>query len=179
VATRRAWPIVVYPLPPLLHNRPERIAAAVEERLVALRGRHSRLAIAYADCGTYGALDAVCSRHDVARLRGSHCYDVYAGPQRLRPLLDEEPGTYILTDFLVRTFRRTVIAELGLDRYPELRDDYFRHYRRVVWLAQRPTPQLHAAAEEAAALLQLPLTIMPTGDVRLEREVEALLATTR
>jgi hypothetical protein len=176
VAARRGWPLDVHPLPPLLHNRPDRIAAAVERQLLTLRPHYQHLAVAYADCGTYGALDAVCVRHGVARLRGSHCYETFAGPDLLRELLDEEPGTYILTDFLVRTFRRTVLAELGLDRYPELRDDYFRHYRRVVWLAQRPTPRLRIAAEDAAALLRLPLTVVPQGDTRLERELEMLLA---
>jgi hypothetical protein len=165
----------VHPLPPLLHNRPERIATAVEAMLEALRGQYRRLVVAYADCGTYGALDAVCARYGVARLRGSHCYDVFAGPDVIGRLLGEEPGTYLLTDFLVRTFRRTVLAELGLDRYPQLRDDYFGHYRRVVWLAQRATPQLRRAAEDAAASLGLPLTVIAVGDRGLERELAGLL----
>ena len=50
-----------------------------------------------------------------------------------------EPGTYVLTDFLLRSFDRSVLAELGLDRYPELWGDYFGHYRRVVWLGERRT----------------------------------------
>ena len=49
----------------------------------------------------------------------------------MREALAEEPGTYFLTDFLARTFEHTVVRELGLDRHPELRDDYFRHYTRV------------------------------------------------
>jgi hypothetical protein len=146
IAARRAWPVDVHPLPPLLHNRPERIAAEVEALVLALRPRYGeRLAVGYADCGTYGALDAVCARQGVRRLRGEHCYDVFAGPSTVRQLLDDEPGTYLLTDFLARSFERTVVAELGLDRWPDLRDDYFGGYRRVVWLAQRPTPQLRAA----------------------------------
>jgi hypothetical protein len=175
IARRRGWSIDVHPLPPLLHNHPERIAAAVEERLAALRGHYPKLAVAYADCGTYGALDAVCDRHGVARLRGGHCYDLFAGTDLMRSLFDEEPGTYVLTDFLVRTFRRTVLAELGLDRYPQLRDDYFRHYRRVVWLAQRPTGKLRLAAEDAAVQLGLPLTVIPVGDAALESALAALL----
>jgi hypothetical protein len=163
-----------HPLPPLLHNRPERIAAAVESLVVALRPRYPRLAIAYADCGTYGALDEVCDRHGLPRLRGAHCYDVFAGPSAIEKLMDEEPGTYLLTDYLVQTFHRSVVTELGLDRHPDLRDAYFAHYRRVVWLAQHPTTDLHEQAARASKALGLPLTILPIGDHGLELELKLL-----
>lgn len=175
VTARRGWDVDVLPLPPLLHNHPERIAAAVEVRVRELDGRYDDVAVAYADCGTYGALDETCARLGVRRLSGGHCYDVFAGAARLKALLEEEPGTYVLTDYLARTFRRSVVVELGLDRYPDLRDDYFRHYRRVVWLAQHPTPGLTEAAEDAAAFLGLPLEVVVVGDVLLERALAELL----
>ena len=87
----------------------------------------------------------MCAELGLRRLPGLHCYDLFAGESRLASFLDEQPGTYLLTDFLVRSFDRTVVRELGLDRHPELRDDYFRHYTRVVWLAQEPTDELRAA----------------------------------
>ncbi|GAA1853417.1 DUF1638 domain-containing protein [Asanoa iriomotensis] len=176
VATARGWPVDVHPLPPLLHNRPSHIAPAVETLAATLRGRYATVAVAYADCGTYGALDEVCGRLGLRRLGGAHCYDVLAGAGRMRSLLSREPGTYVLTDFLVRSFERTVVAELGLDRWPELRDDYFGHYRRVVWLAQRPTARLSALAEAAADRLGLPLSVLRVGDAGLERELAALLS---
>lgn len=137
--------------------------------------RYASVAVGYADCGTYGALDDVCARLGLGRLPGLHCYDVYAGPERMRRFFDEQPGTYVLTDFLVRSFARTVRRELGLDRFPELRDTYFGNYTRVVWLAQDPDEELGALAVAAADSIGLPLTVVDTGTTGLERELAALL----
>jgi hypothetical protein len=175
IAARRGWPVDVHPLPPLLHNHPDKIAGEVEKTVERLRGRYgTRIAVGYADCGTYGALDDVCKRLDLVRIGGNHCYDMFAGQREMAAMLEAEPGTYVLTDFLVRSFSRLVVIELGLDEHPELRDDYFRHYQRVVWLAQNETPELLALAEDAAAVLGLRLEVVHTGDVRLERELVQL-----
>ena len=175
ITARRGWPVELHNLPFLLHNRPERIAPAAERLARDLQARGLRVALGYADCGTYGALAEVCTRLGLRRLPGLHCYDVFAGPDRMRALFEAEPGTYVLTDFLVRSFRRTVLAELGLDRHPELWPDYFGHYRRLVWLAQQRDPALEAAAERVAARFGLPLTVVETGTSRLERELELLV----
>ena len=175
VVRRRGWPVDVHPLPPLLHNHPERIAGAVEAAIGELADRYATVAVGYADCGSYGALDEVCARLGVARLPGAHCYDVFAGAERLRELLAAEPGTYLLTDYLALSFDRSVVAELGLDRYPELHEEYFRHYRRVVWLAQHPTPRTRAAAERAADYLRLPLEEIEVGDLLLEQALAELV----
>jgi len=175
LVAERGWPVDVHPLPPLLHNRPERIAVEVDHLAADLQERYTTVAIGYADCGTYGALDAVCERRGLSRLAGLHCYDVFGGADRLRAMFDAEPGTYVLTDFLVRSFGRTVVAELGLDRYPELRDDYFAHYTRMVWLAQEPDDALRAMAQEAADRVGLPLAVVETGHTGLERALADLL----
>src|SRR5215470_1590210 len=175
IIARRGWPAELHCLPALLHNRPNTITDHAERLSRAALARGQQVVLAYADCGTYGALDELCTRLGLRRLPGLHCYDVLAGPGRMRAVFEAEPGTYVLTDFLVRSFDRTVLAELGLDRHPELWPDYFGHYRRLVWLAQEWEPGLAAQAERVAARFGLPLTVVPTGTARLERELETLV----
>jgi hypothetical protein len=172
---RHGWPVDIHPLPPLLHNHPERIAAEVAALADRLAPAYARVAVGYADCGSYGAVDEVCASRGLPRLGGNHCYDVYAGQKRLAAELAAVPGTYLLTDFLAMSFDRTVVQELGLDRHPELRDDYFGHYTRVVWLAGRRTPQVEAAAQAAAARIGLPLEVLDVGLAGLEHELQTLL----
>src|SRR5215207_6883525 len=141
-------------LPASLHNRPERIPAAVRAKIRGARTQgYDRIFAAYADCGTGGLLDVVLEEEGVTRLEGAHCYEVYAGRAAFAALHDAEPGTFYLTDYLVRNFERLVVRGLGLDRHPELLPLYFGNYRRLVYLAQTDDPQLSAGAEAAAARL--------------------------
>lgn len=176
ILARRGWPAELHCLPALLHNRPEKITHEAERVARPALAAGRRVALCYADCGTYGALDGLCARLGLRRLPGLHCYDVLAGPGRVHELFQAQPGTYVLTDFLVRSFRRAVLAELGLDRYPQLWRDYFGHYRRLVWLAQQREPGLEAEARWVAARFGLPLTVIETGTSRLERELEVLIS---
>jgi hypothetical protein len=179
IASARGWPVDVHPLPPLLHNQPQKIAGEVRALAESLRDpagpSYGKIVIGYADCGTYGALDSVCDDLGLERLPGLHCYDIFAGPSRLETFFSEQPGTYLLTDFLVRSFARTVERELGLDRYPELRDDYFGSYTRVVWLAQEPDDELRLLAQAAADRLGLPLRVVDTGHSGLESALSDLI----
>ena len=149
IARRRGWDVDVHPLPPELHNRSDRIAPAARELIAGLRSDYDRIVLAYADCGSMGALDDL----GLERLAGDHCYDVF-GRSEVRDALEEEPGTYFLTDFLARTFDRTVVRSLGLDRHPELR----------------------AKAQAAADRIGLPLEVVEVGEGGLERDLERLVA---
>jgi hypothetical protein len=150
-------------LPAILHNTPARIPEAVAAKLAAARDRYARILCLYGDCGTGGALDRVLAAAGVERIPGDHCYAFYAGLEEFAALHDAEPGTFYLTDYLVRHFEALVIRGLGLDRHPELLPDYFGNYRRVVYLAQTEDRDLDARAAAAAARLGLAFEIRRTG----------------
>src|SRR5271165_4697853 len=116
-------------LPASLHNRPERIPEAMRTKIRANRAAYDEILCLYGDCGTGGALDRVLAEEGVARIAGAHCYAFFAGEAAFAALAEEEPGTFYLTDFLARHFDTLVIRGLGLDRFPQLRDDYFGAYR--------------------------------------------------
>lgn len=162
--TRGLPGIEVEYLPATLHNRPERITDAVVARVRAARERgYERVLVGYMDCGTGGLLDAALAAEGVERLPGAHCYELYAGRAAFAALHDEEPGTFYLTDFLVRSFEGLVWRGLGLDRHPELRDLYFANYRRVIYLAQGDDPELVDRARRAAERLGLAFQLRRTG----------------
>jgi hypothetical protein len=155
--------VTVRCLPAKLHSRPELIAPAVDAKMHALADRYERVFVAYADCGTGGALDAVLERHGVERLPGAHCYGFLTGNAEWDELHDAEPATFYLTDFLARHFDALVIRGLGLDRHPELLPQYFGNYRRLLYLAQTDDEDLRRRARDAAAQLGLAYEEQRTG----------------
>jgi hypothetical protein len=187
IAAKRGWNVHVRTVPASLHNNPRHIVPSVQRLATAAARAGHHVVLAYADCGSYGGLDELCAGLGIARLGGLHCFDVFAGPDRVRSALEAEPGTYLLTDYLVATFRRSVLVPLGLEAHPDLWPDYFGHYSRLVWLTQAteplglgspasfPDPTLAAQAEAIAARFGLPLTVIATGTSRMEHELAALV----
>lgn len=163
----------VAPLPAILHNRPGRISDAVRAAIRAGRRTHARLLVLYGDCGTGGALDAMLAEEGVERIEGPHCYAFHAGAPTFDALMEEEIGSFFLTDYLARHFDRLVWRGLGLDRHPELLPVLFGHYRRVVHLVQQPDPAVAAKARVAAARLGLGLVTRETGLTGLHRFLAA------
>ena len=158
------WPhLTIQCLPADLHNRPEKIPAAVREKIQTNKGLYASIFVAFADCGTGGLLDTVLTQEQVERIPGAHCYEFFAGSPVFAELAAAEPGTFYLTDFLLRHFDRLVIHGLGIDRYPELLQQYFGNYRRLVYLAQIEEPQNIDLAREAAKKLGLDFEYKLTG----------------
>lgn len=171
---KHGWQVDILGVPALLHNHPERIPAAVLKRIRQARSEYDRVIVVYGDCGTGGMLDKMLEREGVQRVAGPHCYEMYADGT-FDHLMAEEPGTFFLTDYLVQSFDHLVLEGLGLDRHPELRNQYFKNYTRVVYLAQRDDPKLVERAAWAAESLGLPLVLHKSGYGGLESRLKELI----
>ena len=175
IVDRRRWDVDIYGVSALLHLYPSRIVDELRQKLHYLRPRYEKLVVVYGECGTTGKLEPLLEEVGALRLRGPHCYEMYAGEQLFAKVSDERPGTFFLTDWLVRNFDRAVIRGLGLDRHPELKPMLFGNYEAVLYLRQVPNPRLGDKARDIAAYLELPLEIRDVGLGELEDRLAALV----
>lgn len=171
------WDAEVIGVPAIDHAFPERIAPDVKKRILALKEQYEKLIVVFGDCGSSGALDRMLEKHpEIERIQGPHCYEFYAG-EDFHAWMEAEPGTFFLTDFMVRTFSGLIMKSMGLDRFPELKKEYFRNYKRLLYLAQSEDEELTERAREIAEYLELPLEIRQTGYGGLKKRIAALLTT--
>ena len=175
IVDRRRWDVDIYGVSALLHLYPSRIVDELRQKLHYLRPRYEKLVVVYGECGTTGKLEPLLEEVGALRLRGPHCYEMYAGAERFAAITEQRPGTFFLTDWLVRNFDRAVIKGLGLDRNPELKPMLFGNYEAVLYLRQVPNPRLGDKARDIAAYLELPLEIRDVGLGELEDRLAALV----
>ena len=175
IVDRRGWSVDLYGVSALLHLYPSRIVDELREKLHALRPNYETLVVVYGDCGTTGKLEPLLEEVGAVRLRGPHCYEMFAGEELFARVADERPGTFFLTDWLVRNFDRAVMRGLGLDAHPELKSMLFGNYQGVLYLRQAPNARLAERAERIAEYLGLPLEIVDVGLGELEDRLAELV----
>ena len=173
---RHGWQADVHGISSDLHMTPLEIAPAVEAKIEKLLPDYDRVIVVYGDCGTGGRLDEVLARYPAVRPAGVHCFQWYSGDLFARAT--DEIGLYFLTDWLVTNWERAVIKGLGLDRFPWLKDTYFEHIERILFVRQHPDPDREAAAREIAAWMERPLEIHDLGIRPLEELLVPLMEET-
>ena len=146
-----------------LHNTPKRLPTKIKETIESNLKEYSKIFLAYADCGTGGLIDSMLKNYDIERLEGAHCYEFYAGSRLFKDLSDREIGTFYLTDFLVKNFKRLIIDGLGISKHPSLKDEYFKNYKNIVYLAQKYDNDLELKAKDCANYLNLEYSVHYTG----------------
>ena len=154
-----------------LHNTPKILPKKIKEAIDTNLNDYSKIFLAYADCGTGGLIDLILKDYDIERLDGAHCYEFYSGSSVFEQLSEKEIGTFYLTDFLVKNFDRLVVDGLGIQKYPALKEEYFKNYKNVVYLAQKQDNILESKARECADYLNLEFSALFTGLNNLENQL--------
>lgn len=150
-------------LPASWHNTPEKIVPGLASKIRTLKKQNRQILVAYGDCGTGGDIDALLAQEGISRIDGPHCYEMYMGKSNFDYEMEAELGTFFVTDYMVRHFERIVMKGMGLRDHPELRDMYFQHYTRFLYLAQIEDEKLKAKAALCAAELDLRFEYIHTG----------------
>lgn len=156
-----------------LHNRPALIPAKLQQKIDQNREKYEHIYVAYADCGTSGAIDALIEKEGIERLPGAHCYSFFAGQKKFEELAERELGTFYLTDFLVRHFDRLIVEGFKLSSHPELRDSFFGNYRKLVYLSQKLDDSLLTGARAAADYLKLDFEHVHCGYGEMETSLKS------
>ena len=178
VADRRGWSVDFHGVPARHHTQPQQILSAVESMLDHIEGEYDKVVLVYGDCGTSGALDRLLQERGVTRILGPHCYEMYAGAS-YGAITQDCAGTYFVTDYLVRHWETTVLA----DTDPKWRDSYtqtmFAGFERLIYLQQEPNEALERKAEEIAQSVGLPLEVQSVGLGALEDRLVAAVEGSR
>jgi len=172
------WTVDLKALPALHHMTPLKITADLDAMLSQIRAEYDRVIVVYGECGATG-IDNVLVKHNAVRISGPHCYEMYAGATNFEQMMDEELGTFFLTDWLLRAYEKAVVGGLGLDKHPELAPLYFGNYRRLVYLSQEPTEKLLAKAQAIADSMGWEFEHRRVGYGELETRLVALMADTQ
>lgn len=177
IIDRHNWPVELKALPAIYHMTPLKITSSLDEMLIELGEQYKRIIVVYGECGATG-IDEVLVKHNVVRVSGPHCYEMYAGTQEFDELMAEEPGTFFLTDWLLRAYEKAVLRGLGLDKHPELAPLYFGNYQRLVYLSQAPTEKLINKAQTIAQSMGWAFEHRHVGYGELETRLINLMSTT-
>lgn len=174
IIDKYGWLVELKALPALHHMTPLKITQDLDQLLGQIRNDYERVIVVYGECGATG-IDEVIAKHGVVRISGPHCYEMYAGAASFAQMMQEEPGTFFLTDWLLRAYEKAVLGGLGLDKHPELAPLYFGNYRRLVYLSQAPTDKLLAKAQAIAEAMGWAFEHRPVGYGELESRLVALM----
>lgn len=164
---KHGWDVELKALPALHHMTPLKITRDLDTMLAGIRADYDRIMVVYGHCGATG-IDEVLAKHGVERVSGPHCYEMYAGTAPFDQMMEDQPGTFFLTDWLLRAYEKAVLRGLGLDKHPELAPLYFGNYRKLIYLSQAPTDKLIAKAQAIADSMGWEFEHRPVGYGELE-----------
>jgi len=159
-------------LPPILHLRPRELSKYLRKEIILAERNNERIICLYGDC--FPGISDYCRRHKARKVPGSYCWEMFLGSQRFHDVLEANAGTYFLEKELIMNFRDYCVEPLELND-KEIRELYFHHYNRLLYVRQPSDPDLVPEANELARFLGLVLEVEDADYSHLEKELVKLL----
>jgi len=159
-------------LPPHLHLRPDELKRRIAEEFRASGARGEKILCLFGECCP--GLPELCRDHGAEKVPGLHCYEILLGAERCRDILEENAGTYFLLRELIVDFDRLCLRPLELDD-PSMRNCFFEHYRKLLYVRQPGDPDLEPRARELARFLELELDVADADYSHLESSLKGYL----
>ena len=173
IVRRNDWDVDVRVINAKLHLYPRKIAPAVAKKLDDTAGDYEQQVVVYGHCGAMD-LDGLLEERGAVRPAGPHCYEMFGG-EAFAEALQEQPGTFILTDFLIKAWDTLAVKGLKMDKHPQLKSLFFANYTRMLYFSQIEDAELMAKAQEIADDVGLPLEHRHTGYGQLEERLRAIM----
>jgi hypothetical protein len=173
IIAKHGWNVDLRVINAKFHMNPRLIGPAVDAKLSETTGAYERQVVVYGHCGAKD-LDDVIAKHGAVRTLGPHCYEMFGG-ESFADALKDQPGTFILTDFLIKAWETLAVKGLKLDKHPKLKDIFFANYTRLIYFVQERDEALIAEAERIADWIGLPLEVTHTGYGDLESRLVAIM----
>lgn len=174
IVRQNGWDVDVRVINAKLHLYPSEIGPAVEEKLDEAGDDYGRKVVVYGHCGAMD-LDGILADRGAVRPVGPHCYEMFGG-ETFAEAMKEEPGTFFLTDFLVKAWDSLAVKGLKMDEHPKLKKLLFANYKRVIHFSQVEDPDLVQRARDIAKDIGLPFEHRHTGYGHLEERLKAIMA---
>lgn len=159
-------------LPARLHLKPAELKKRLQRKINRAQAKGERIICLYGEC--FPDIDNFCKQHRIIKVPGSYCYEMLLGHERFKQLVGETTGTYFLEEDLIINFEDCCVEPLELQD-DEIRQQYFEHYKRLLYIRQPSDLDLVPRASELAQFLGLSLEIQDADYSHIDKTLTELL----
>jgi len=171
IMQRNEWNFKLIFLEPLRHLGVKKLDRELNNNLERFSRDYDKKIVIYGKC--LSNIDDICSKYGAKRIKGENCPEILLG-ERFLELIKEEPGTFYLTPPLCKDFKKMVIKCFFTDDYTKLKENYFRNYKRAVYIDTN-IDDLSEKAREISERLDLRLITEKPGTRNLEKRLKEIL----
>ena len=159
-------------LPSNLHLYPRTLKKNLLATIVSAIKRNERPLLLYGYC--VPDIEEICTRNGADKVPGLHCFEMLLGSDSYEQIMAKTAGTYFLESELIVNFREYCLEPLELYD-SDIRESFFKYYKKLMYVRQPSDPDLKAAAGKLAGFLNLSLEIKDADYSHLNKRLIHLI----